>query len=1149
MSDNSAKIRVTAQDDTKSGLDSAKRNFAGLKSGVADAADGIDGFRTAVSGAVAALGVTAFAGWVKGAIDSADALSDLSEQTGIAAGKLSEYQYAAQMSGTSLDTLSTGFKELAKGIASNDDALKSMGVATRDAAGNLRGTDQVLEDVAEKFAGYEDGAAKSALAMQLFGKAGQEMIPFLNNGKAGLEAFADRANRLHIVLSEDVVAAAAKFNDRLDDLKFAGSSYASQLAGQLLPTLNVVSESLLGTATDSGVLKDATSAIAVGLKGLVSVGYTVATAFADIRGGFGALAAAAGEALRGNWARAAQIVSEESDKIGDRQEALAGKFEKIWSDVPPAVEKSASDAAGKALRAQAPVVAKAKENATATKSAYDTLLESMRKQLQQTEKLTATEKLSQELAQKKYATLSQGQREHLQSIAEEIDSSKRLQQQAEATAKWLDDSRTAQNKTLQDLQAEYKKAKEEVENYGLSRGQIAERDLRLLQEQIDAERALNAEIGVGGSQYLSHLEQQLALRQQIVVETEKLDTLDAGKKAAEEAAGAFAKTAEAAQKTNDAITQGLTDALMRSFENGKGFAENLRDTTVNMFKTMVLTPAIKAVVDPVAMAAQQAVGRGMSWAGGAAGAAAGAGVNYLTGGSLAAAGGWAGLGEAFTAGSNLTAAEAAAAAQAYSSAGMSGTATAIQAGQYAGSAGITGTGGASAAGAGTAGGSGGSSAMAGAGWAAAIVAAIYTGFEWQKRGWFNDNSSEGYAKELGEILVKGHSQYDRLFGINRNTSFDATGIEGSLTAEGFTGRSWQDKSRKGGTFRSDERWTDYGDVSQQMVDGISREAQLLTSASKNLAKVMGEDISAGLKSWKYDFALQLSENGDLSKAGEKLAGEILKASDSLALHLFPSLEQLALQGESTSQTLARLSSVFDVTNASALLLGRSWQDAFGGIGIASAAARQQLVDMSGGVEALQNKLGGYYESYFSQTEKNQRSLELLDAQFAAMGVRLDLSKESFRGYLEDSTKVDLATESGRKLYAAMLDLAGPFSQLVDSLGDAADGKTIGSLASLMGEKSPIAESVKEAAADWWSQYGTAVEDQADQAAQIKAGLDNMAAAFASMQDALLTAMQQTQSAALLSNTQSAASVANVIEVGINRMTGVVEGALSSGNRW
>lgn len=47
-------------------------------------------------------------------------------------------------------------------------------------------------------------------------------------------------------------------------------------------------------------------------------------------------------------------------------------------------------------------------------------------------------------------------------------------------------------------------------------------------------------------------------------------------------------------KTADQINQSLTDALMRGFESGKSIAMNLRDTVVNMFKTMVLRPRIEA---------------------------------------------------------------------------------------------------------------------------------------------------------------------------------------------------------------------------------------------------------------------------------------------------------------------------------------------------------------------------------------------------------------------------------------------------------------------------------------------------------------------------------------------------------------------------
>lgn len=62
------------------------------------------------------------------------------------------------------------------------------------------------------------------------------------------------------------------------------------------------------------------------------------------------------------------------------------------------------------------------------------------------------------------------------------------------------------------------------------------------------------------------------------------------------------------QKTADQINQSLTDALMRGFESGKGFAENLRDTVVNMFKTMVLRPVISAVLSPISAGLTGALG-------------------------------------------------------------------------------------------------------------------------------------------------------------------------------------------------------------------------------------------------------------------------------------------------------------------------------------------------------------------------------------------------------------------------------------------------------------------------------------------------------------------------------------------------------------
>ncbi len=75
------------------------------------------------------------------------------------------------------------------------------------------------------------------------------------------------------------------------------------------------------------------------------------------------------------------------------------------------------------------------------------------------------------------------------------------------------------------------------------------------------------------------------------------------------------------QRTADSINQSLTDALLRGFESGKGFAQNLRDTLVNMFKTLVLRPVISAALSPISGAISQAV----SGIGGAAGVGNGIG--------------------------------------------------------------------------------------------------------------------------------------------------------------------------------------------------------------------------------------------------------------------------------------------------------------------------------------------------------------------------------------------------------------------------------------------------------------------------------------------------------------------------------------------
>ncbi|MDK2124147.1 hypothetical protein [Parachitinimonas caeni] len=255
-------ILLTAQDKTQAAFERARAELSGLR----DAADQLNSrfetVKNGLLGLVAVLTASSFASWIKSAIDAADSLNDLAERTGIAADRLSALDYAAILSDTSLDGLRGGLRGLAKNLAEIDDpgsdlaaTFRTLGIATRDAGGQLRPTDQLLLQLADKFAGYQDGARKSALAMQIFGKSGEDLIPFLNRGADGIQALTAEAQSLGISFSGETISQAGDFNDQLDKLELASRGLAVRIGGELLPALTAFNAVLLDNLSATGSLR------------------------------------------------------------------------------------------------------------------------------------------------------------------------------------------------------------------------------------------------------------------------------------------------------------------------------------------------------------------------------------------------------------------------------------------------------------------------------------------------------------------------------------------------------------------------------------------------------------------------------------------------------------------------------------------------------------------------------------------------------------------------------------------------------------------------------------------------------------------------------------------------------------------------------
>lgn len=218
---------------------------------------------TSVNGALAALGASvSVAGGVlamRSTLEGAENTYKLSQKIGMAVEDLSRFEYAAKLSDLSNEALTTGIKKLstamveaASGSKEAKGAFAAMGVSIYDANGNLKSSQEVMLALAERFSTMSGSAEKSALAVKLFGKSGLDLIPFLNQGRAGIEALMAEADKLGIVWSTQTAKSAEEFNDNLKRLSENTRGLLVQLAGGLLPLMLDVQKRYLDAATATG---------------------------------------------------------------------------------------------------------------------------------------------------------------------------------------------------------------------------------------------------------------------------------------------------------------------------------------------------------------------------------------------------------------------------------------------------------------------------------------------------------------------------------------------------------------------------------------------------------------------------------------------------------------------------------------------------------------------------------------------------------------------------------------------------------------------------------------------------------------------------------------------------------------------------------
>lgn len=216
--------------------------------------------------ASAAAAATAAAVAVVKVASAIDKTAKSASRLGMSVGEFAQLEYAAQLSGVSVEKLTTAMTALNRNMAAAGDTTASktfelLGVSVRDASGALRDNNDVLADFADKISQYEDGAAKAALVTNVFGRGSADLIPMLNEGAAGMQAMADEARDLGAVMSGRLGKSSEALMTNVDRLKTAFWGVMVQVGEKLIPVFADWTSSLMDWIKEGRVVDTVANAI------------------------------------------------------------------------------------------------------------------------------------------------------------------------------------------------------------------------------------------------------------------------------------------------------------------------------------------------------------------------------------------------------------------------------------------------------------------------------------------------------------------------------------------------------------------------------------------------------------------------------------------------------------------------------------------------------------------------------------------------------------------------------------------------------------------------------------------------------------------------------------------------------------------------
>jgi len=237
-----AKLTVKAEDKTQAAFKSVDKSTGKMtanfkKAGLAMTAVGV--------GLALALGKM-----VNSYSKAGDEIAKMAKRTGFSTVALSEMKHVAKITGTELGSIEKATKKMSKSLIDADRGLETYVRSFEELGLDIQALraqkpEEQFWTIANAIGDLKDHTLKAAIAQEIFGRAGTELLPMLSETKEGITALRQEAHDLGVVYDTTAAEACEAFEDAKSRLKTAFQGISNAIAETIMPKLSEFIETLV----------------------------------------------------------------------------------------------------------------------------------------------------------------------------------------------------------------------------------------------------------------------------------------------------------------------------------------------------------------------------------------------------------------------------------------------------------------------------------------------------------------------------------------------------------------------------------------------------------------------------------------------------------------------------------------------------------------------------------------------------------------------------------------------------------------------------------------------------------------------------------------------------------------------------------------